>query len=115
MRAESDTLCREFGLSVIDQPKQGRSKHYGEWKAEREGKPTWRSLIKSDVDEAIDKATSTRQFFQNLKNLGYEIKLGKDISVRPPGKERFFRLERNFGENYTEEAIKRRILSRIAQ
>jgi hypothetical protein len=43
--------------------------------------------------------------------MGYEIKMGKDISVRPPGKERFFRLARNFGEDYTLDAICRRILS----
>ena len=36
--------------------------------------------------------------------------MGKDISVRPPGKERFVRLARNFGEGYTLEGIRRRIL-----
>lgn len=113
MRDMSDALCKEYGLSVIHNPKQGRTKHYGEWNAEREGKPTWRSIIKTDVDEAITQATSTKQFFQNLKNLGYEIKSGADISVRPPGKERFFRLVRNFGNDYSEEAIKKRVLSQM--
>lgn len=42
-----------------------------------------------------------RQFFDNLRKRGYEVKVGKDISVRPPGKERFVRLERNFGEDYS--------------
>ena len=36
--------------------------------------------------------------------------MGKDISVRPPGKERFVRLERNFGEDYSLESIRCRIL-----
>ena len=52
-----------------------------------------------------------RQFFDNLRKKGYEIKIGKDISVRPPGKERFVRLIRNFGEDYSIEQIRRRILS----
>ena len=39
------------------------------------------------------------------------MKFGKDISVRPPGKERFVRLARNFGAAYTEDGIRRRILS----
>ena len=39
------------------------------------------------------------------------MKFGKDISVRPPGKERFVRLARNFGEAYTEDGIRRRNLS----
>lgn len=111
MRRASDRLCAEYGLSIIKDPKHGKSKHYGEWNAEREGKQTWRNLIKVDVDEAIEKAMTDRQFYQNLKNIGYEIKTGKDISVRPPGKERFVRLARNFGEDYTYEAITRRILA----
>ena len=52
-----------------------------------------------------------RQFFHALKEMGYEIKTGKDISVRPQGKERFFRLARNLGEGYTIEGIRRRILA----
>ena len=51
-----------------------------------------------------------RQFFENLHRKGYEVKVGKDISVRPPGKERFVRLARNFGEEYTLVGIRRRIL-----
>ena len=39
MRNASDRLCREYGLSVIENPKQ-RAKHYGEWRAEQEGRPT---------------------------------------------------------------------------
>jgi hypothetical protein len=110
MRKASDELCLEYGLSVIDNPAPGRAKHYAEWRSEREGKPTWKSIIKHDVDEAIKKAMTERQFFSNLKALGYEIKQGLDISVRPAGKERYFRLARNFGDAYTIENIRRRIL-----
>ena len=52
-----------------------------------------------------------RRFFDNLRKKGYAMKIGKDISVRPPGKERFVRLMRNFGEDYSIEQIRRRILS----
>jgi hypothetical protein len=111
MQRESDALCREYRLSVIEEPGRGKSKHYAEHKAEREGKPTWRSLVRTDVDAAIRQAVTERQFFDNLKNRGYAIKVGKDISVRPPGKERFVRLKRNFGEDYAIEGIRRRILA----
>ncbi|MEG0418622.1 relaxase/mobilization nuclease domain-containing protein [Gordonibacter sp.] len=110
MRQRSDALCTEYGLSVIENPKPGKARHYGEWNAEREGKPTWRAIVKQDVDEAIDKAMTDKQFFANLRNIGYEVKQGKDISVRPPGKERFLRLARNFGDEYTYEGIAARIL-----
>jgi hypothetical protein len=111
MQKESDSLCREYGLSVIENPKPGKSKHYGEWKAEQDGRQTWRGIVKSDVDAAIRGAMTERQFWDNLRKLGYEIKQGKDISLRPPGKERFVRLCRNFGDDYTIEGICRRILA----
>jgi hypothetical protein len=113
MQNTSDRLCHEYGLSVIENAKAGKTKHYSEWKAEREGKPNWRLIIKRDIDEAIGKAMTEQDFYRNLKNLGYEFKFGKDISVRPSGKERYFRLERNFGERYSEECIRERILAHI--
>ena len=110
MRRVSDALCREYGLSVIEEPKPGKAKHYGEWRAEQEQRPTWRGLVRSDVDEAIRQSMTERQFYEALKKKGYEIKVGKDISVRPPGKERFVRLTRNFGERYSPEGIREQIL-----
>lgn len=111
MQTVSDELCREYGLSVIEQPQQGRGKQYGEWRAEQEQRPTWRGLIRADIDVAIRQAMTERQFFDALRKKGYAVKVGKDISVRPPGKERFVRLMRNFGEDYSLDSIRRRILS----
>ena len=110
MQTVSDTLCREYGLSVIENPQPGKGKHYGEWRAEQEQRPTWRGIVRSDVDEVIRQSMTEQQFFENLHRKGYEVKVGKDISVRPPGKERFVRLARNFGEGYTLDGIRRRIL-----
>lgn len=111
MQVTSDNLCREYGLSVIENIQYGKSKQYGEWRAEQEQRPTWRGFIKADIDEAIRMSLTERQFFRHLEEKGYEIKIGKDISVRPQGKERFVRLMRNFGEDYSIENIRRRILS----
>ena len=109
MRTASDALCREYGLSIVEKPKRpGQS--YAQWKARQEGKPAGRSLIQADVDEAILAALTDKHFFQLLREKGYEIKLGKDITLRPPGKERGLKLARNFGEDYTLEAIRTRIL-----
>ena len=111
MQVASDNLCREYGLSVIENIQYGKSKQYGEWRAEKEQRPTWRGFIKADIDEAIRMSLTEKQFFRHLEEKGYEIKMGKDISVRPQGKERFVRLMRNFGEEYSIENIRRRILS----
>ncbi|MCL2426915.1 MAG: relaxase/mobilization nuclease domain-containing protein, partial [Oscillospiraceae bacterium] len=107
----SDALCREYGLSVIENPKRGKSKHYSEWNAERNGQPTYRSTVKNDIDICIRRSMTERQFFERLQKLGYEIKGGKDISVRAFGRERSVRLQRNFGSDYSIEGIRNRILS----
>ena len=110
MQRISDELCQEYGLSVIEDPQPGKTKQYGEWRAEQEQRPTWRGIVRSDVDDALRLSMTERQFFDNLHRKGYEVKVGKDISVRPPGKPRFVRLARNFGDAYTLEGIRRRIL-----
>lgn len=110
MREASDALCREYGLSVLENPQPGKTQHYAEHQAEQQGKPTWRSLIKRDVDAALRQSMTERQFFYALQKMSYEVKVGLDISVRPKGKERFFRLGRNLGEDYTPAGIRRRLL-----
>ena len=78
MRTASDRLCREYALSVIKDPKRGKSKHYAEWQAERQSKPTWRSLIKTNVDTAVAESMTERQFFDNLKKCKiYNKNVGK--------------------------------------
>lgn len=115
MQKVSDALCREHGLSVIENPQRGKSRQYGEWRAEQEGRPTWRGLIRDEIDEVIRQSMTERQFFDNLRKRGYEVKVGKDISVCPPGKERFVRLERNFGEDYSYDGIRKRILAQFSR
>lgn len=111
MQTTSDALCNEYGLSVIENPQKGKSKQYGEWRAEQKMRPTWRGIIRAEVDEVIRQSMTEQQFFDNLRKRGYEFKIGKDISVKPPNKERFVRLARNFGEDYTLDGIRKRILS----
>ena len=110
MRKVSDRLCKEYQLSVVQQPEQGKGKHYAQWQAEEEGKPSYHSMVKADVDEAIRKARTEKQFFFYFREKGYSFKFGKDITIRPEGRERGLKLKRNFGENYSLEAIRVRIL-----
>ena len=105
------TLCKEYALSVINNPKKG--KHYSEWLAEKQRIPTRRSLIKDDVDRAIMNSRTFTQFVKNLKEMDYEVKTNvKHIAVKPPGAPRFFRLHNlSKEEDYSEDGIKERILS----
>ena len=72
MREVSDRLCREYGLSVVRRP-EGRRENYSAWSAEKNGKPTNRSLIRADIDRAIAASLTTAEFFQTLANMGYEL------------------------------------------
>lgn len=110
MRRVSDRLCREYGLSVVRQPERGRGKSYGEWRAERDDRPTYAGMMRADVDEAIRKARTEKQFFYYLREKGYTFKFGKDITLRAAGRDRGLKLARNFGENYTIDSIRARIL-----
>lgn len=113
MRTVSDKLCKEYQLSVIEETKK-KGKHYGVWRAENEGRQTWLSLIRSDIDKAISESLTDKQFFHKLREQGYFIKMGKDITVRPKGKERGVKLARNFGDEYTYEKICERILNNLS-
>ena len=53
-----------------------------------------------------------KEFYYNLHKLGYEIKYGKHVSVRPQGKKRFVRLD-TLGGDHTESAIRARIENRL--
>ena len=115
MRAMSDRICREYGLSVIEHL-QGQSKNYGEWAAEQNGRPTRRSMIREDIDRAIALSVTSRDFIRALENMGYELKVGgvKYPGLKPPGAKGFFRFHK-LGENYTLDAIRERILERTSK
>ena len=111
IRAVSDELCQKYKLSVIDTENSNHvAKPYAEWLAEKNGQPTWRTAIRQDVDEAIQRSLTWRQFLSAMERKGYEVRMGRKYPVlRPPGKERFVRFK-TLGKRYTPEAIQTRIL-----
>ena len=110
VRATSDELCRENDLSVI--APQGKGKHYGEWKAEQDGKPTIRGMIRADMDAIISEAYTLDTFFMLLERKGYTVHRHgphrKYTTVQPKGAKRAIRLA-SLGDEYTEEGIKKRL------
>lgn len=109
VRAVSDAICQEHGLSVVNKPERG--KHYAAWDAEQKKKPTIRSQIRTDIDGMIGSSLNFTTFLQLMKKNGYEVKYGryKHTAVRPPYSKRFIRLD-SLGAEYTDEAIEQRIL-----
>ena len=114
MREVSDRLCREYRLSVIEHP-ENRKKNYGEWIAEKNGKPTMKGKVREDIDRAIAASTTERDFLRVMNEMGYEVvtrtKKGTPL-VHPIVKivdgYKIFRLD-NLGEYYELDSIKQRI------
>ncbi len=110
MREASDRLCKEYGLSVITNPKKNDRKHIAEWQAEHAGEPTWRSIIREDMDYAIRYSMTMQEFVNAMKKKGYVFeRRGSFLRIKAIGMERFVRL-RSLGDRYTESAIRQRIL-----
>ena len=109
MRDTSDRLCREYGLSVIENPKQQSSKHIAEVHAEKKGIPTMRDQIRSDIDAVARQEFIIKNFYNRMRSLGYTIEQrGKFLRIKPYGYDKFFRLDK-LGTGYTEEDIEARI------
>lgn len=106
IRAISDELCKENGLSIVENPK-GKGKTYKEHIEVKKG-TSWKAYIKETLDELIDKVKSFEELKTEMINKGFEIKEGKHISFKAPNQQRFCR-GKTIGEEYTKEAIESRI------
>lgn len=106
IRRTSDMLCKEYGLSVVAEPKDKGKSHY-EHTLDKKGQ-SWKSLLRQNIDRCIIKARDWDEFLLLMQREKYEIKSGKYISFRAEGQERFTR-SKTLGADYTEEQIRRRI------
>lgn len=112
LRQISDDLCREYGLSVIENPKSKSRKPYDLYMAEKNGEWTKDAIIKRDIDECILKTTSERAFYIEMKKLGYTFNFNRKYpTVSHPKFERPRRLK-TLGEGYTPQDIERRLMSK---
>ncbi len=109
MREVSDRLCLEYGLSVIKSRGRGNTRHIGEIKAEQEGRPTVRGIIRRDMDEAIKHCFSFKQFFNTFQSLGYTLEWrGKYLRIRPDKSSKWFRMDK-LGKGYSYEDVEERL------
>lgn len=115
MREVSDRLCREYGLSVIQNPQRGKAKHIGEVKAEQEGRYTVRGMIRRDMDAAIEHCFTYPQFVSTFQSLGYTLEWrGKYLRIRPDESTKFFRMDK-LGEGYTYDDVRERLRENAIQ
>ena len=109
LRQLSDEICKEHGLSVIP-PSQNKGMDYKEYTEAKRG-TSWKQKLKQTIDRCVITAKDWDEFLKLMQEAGYEIKIGKYISFRAEGQERFTRAK-TIGNNYTEDRIKERIQGR---
>ena len=105
IRAISDRLCREHGLSVILEGQPTKAVSYIEWLRQSRGQPTFRSMLEADLRDAIEDANDIGHFFMIMEHKGYEIKHGNRLGFRLRGQERYMVPERR-DKRFSEDGIR---------
>ena len=114
IRYQSDKLCKENNLIVIDEHYETYKKKYKtngkSWYENEQFKrgTSWKSKLQFDIDSTIKQSKDWDDFLDKMTILGYEIKHGKHIAFKHKDKERFTR-SKVIGIDYTEDRIKERI------
>lgn len=120
IRYQSDKLCKEYKLSVIDEYYEAYKRKYKtkgkSWYENEQLKrgTSWKSKLQFDIDRIIKQSKNWDEFLRKMENLDYEIKNGKHIAFKHKDKERFTRAK-TIGEDYTENRLKERILENANQ
>jgi len=119
IRYQSDKLCKENNLSVIDEFYESYKKKYKtngkSWYENEQAKKgtSWKSRLQFDIDRMIRQSHDWDEFLKKMAELGYEIKYGKHIAFKQKDKARFTR-SKTIGEDYTEERLKERIAEKAS-
>ena len=101
----SDSLCREHGLSVIQNP-QDKTVTYDKWQGNQR-RFTHRDELRMIIDAALRmQPDGFDALMQLLEDAGCRIKRGAQISIKPPEGKRYIRLD-TLGSEYDETSLRR--------
>ena len=108
----SDDLCRENGLSVIENP-QHKTVTYDQWQGNQR-KFTHRDELRMIMDAALRmQPDSFDALMQLLEDAGCLIKRSAHISIKPPEGERYIRLD-TLGPEYHEASLRQSLTGKHA-
>ena len=115
IRHVSDELCKEYGLNILTEKATKANLKYDNFYKKSLYNDNYSNTAKKEIDLVIRQAYSYDDFLYLMKKLDYEITIraGK-MSIRKNNYKRNIRIERRFGENYTIDNIKRRIIEEQA-
>ena len=110
IRAISDRLCREHGLSVVMEGQPSQAISYIEWLRQSKGQPTFRSMLEADLRTAIEDANDLGHFFMLMEHISHGNRLG----FRLRGQARFMYPGRK-NPLFTEEGIRAAITGNLEE
>ena len=93
LREVSDELCREHGLSVLEDSTFYKTESRGEYWAHRQGGMTHRDMLRQDIEACLRYAMTYQDLIHELITMGY-IYDGERGSIQAPDWERAIRLDR---------------------
>lgn len=103
-KQKSDEIAAEYGCYIMPKfkldYKKARKDMYYAYRHQ-----TWRQKIVEDMKQLKLECNSMNEFITKLFDLGYDVKYGKYISVKPQGKERFVRIK-TLGEEFSEDNLR---------
>lgn len=110
MRSISDSLCEEYGLSVLKEKKCKSGINYSNYYKSNIEKSNYHTIVKNDLDLAIKLAYTYADFERVMKSWNYELiyRNGK-LSVRKYPYKKNIRVVRAYGEDYSIDKIKERV------
>lgn len=86
----SDKIAAEYGCFIMPRKTYLKSKtkdYYNQYKEQ-----SWKEKIREDIENILPKCDSLEEFLDELSIAGYEVRRGKNLSVKCLGMERFARL-----------------------
>lgn len=111
IRALSDEICKELGLSVIENADIGKGVSRYEWEQKQQGK-SWKAKLKDELDFIIRRSDTFEDFLEKcqLNNIEAVYKPDKKVNLkfRISGQQKFTRAS-TLGYYYTLESIQKRI------
>ena len=92
----------------------GKAVSYIEWLRQSKGQPTFRVMLETDLQMAIEDANDMGHFLMLMEHMGYEIHHGNRLGFRLRGKERFMYPGRK-NPLFTEDGIRAAILGNLEE
>lgn len=111
LRKTSDELCEEYGLSVLEEKTCKSGINFENYYKKSTKESEYIQFAKEDLDYAIKHSYTLKNFEKILVSMGYyyQYRAGK-LSIRRYDTKRNIRVERRFGDEYSLDSIKSRIL-----